>query len=296
MGEAAGVADRHLEWIRRLHADRVDAGPDPLGTAGLIDAEARRRAVAALQGGAPVSLSRPLCSQGNERNAGRPGFRLEVFFIDGPIAMGGDHLQLTCHGRDNTHLDGLNHIGLDGTWYGGFASSDPAAFSVAEFARAGIFTRGVHVDVPAVRGTEWVDPDRPVSGADLDAALEAAGVRFEPGDALLLDMGRDRYEAAGHRDDEAATIPGIGEDGARWIVEHGVSVVCWDFLDAVHPDEPPAPVHLLTWAIGLVLVDNCDHSRLRRALGPDRATCALAVAPLPIVGGTGNNVNPLALL
>ena len=112
----------------------------------------------------------------------------------------------------------------------------------------------------------------------------------------LLDMGRDRYEAAGHLYEESPVHPGVGADGARWIVDHGVSVVCWDFLDAVHPEEPLAPVHLLTWAIGLVLVDNCDHSRLRRALGGERSTCALVVAPLPIVGGTGNNVNPLAIL
>ena len=89
---------------------------------------------------------------------------------------------------------------------------------------------------------------------------------------------------------------GLGADGARWIVDHGIATLCWDFLDAVHPDQPLGSVHLLTWAIGLVLVDNCDYARLRRAMDGERSTCAIALAPLPIVGGTGNNVNPLALL
>src|SRR6266446_3145490 len=46
--------------------------------------------------------------------------------------------------------------------------------------------------------TEWADPAKPVSGEDIDSALAVAGVTFEPGDALLLYMGRDKYEAAGH--------------------------------------------------------------------------------------------------
>jgi kynurenine formamidase len=296
MGEAESVADVHMSWVRSLHAERVSGGAGPLGTAGLIDEAAGRRAAAAMHSGAAVSLSRPLSSAGNPRNDNRPGYVLETYFTDGPIAMGGDHLELTCHGMANTHIDGLNHIGLDGTWYGGFSSSDPEAYSVVEFARQGLFTRGVYIDVPAVHGTEWVQPDRPVTGADIEAALAATGTDFQPGDALIVDMGRDRFEAAGVTLEWGGTHPGLGGDAARWIVEHGVSMVCWDFLDAVHPDEPPAPVHLLIWAIGLVLVDNCDHSRLRAALEPGRGTCGLAVAPLPIVGGTGNNVNPLALL
>lgn len=296
MGDPAEVLpDGYLGWIRALHAAAVTNGPDPLGTVGLVGDDARRRAVAALRTGTPVSLSRPLSEKRSERADGRPGYALQTFFTDGPIAMGADHLELTCHGRDNTHLDGLNHIGLDGTWYGGFTTDDPGAFSVAELARPGIFTRGVHADIPASRGAPWVDPSQPVTGADIEAALAASGATFEPGDALLLDMGRDRYEAAGRAGDDAV-VPGVGADGARWIVEHGVSVLCWDFLDAVHPAEPLAPVHVLTWAIGLVLVDNCDYSRLRGALGPARSTCALVVAPLPVVGGTGNNVNPLAVL
>ncbi|HZP28938.1 MAG TPA: hypothetical protein VFC99_08295, partial [Acidimicrobiia bacterium] len=84
--------------------------------------------------------------------------------------------------------------------------------------------------------------------------------------------------------------------GARWIATHGVSLLCWDFMDAFHPGEPLAAVHMLIWAIGLVLVDNCDHSRLRDTLAPEQATGALVVGPLPIAGATGNNVNPIVLL
>jgi kynurenine formamidase len=284
----------YLAWLRGLAAERRFGEGDRWGTVNLVDDTARARARAAITTAVPVSLARPLQPGPTQRQDGRPAFALEVFTTDGPVAMGSDHVELDCHGRDNTHIDGLNHIGLDGTWYGGYAYDDPTAPSIAELATAGILTRGVHVDIPAVRGTDWVDADRPVTGEDLDRALATAGVTFEPGDALLLDMGRDRYEAAGN-EWVVERNPGIGDDGARWIVEHGVSVVCWDFLDAFHPDQPLAPVHMLNWAIGLVLVDNCDFGRLRGAPGEagTASTGALVIAPLPIAGATGNNVNPL---
>jgi kynurenine formamidase len=284
----------YLGWLRDLAAERRFGEGDRLGTTNLIDDAARARAHAAVATATPVSLARPLQPAASGRGDGKPAFALEVFTTDGPVAMGSDHVELDCHGKENTHIDGLNHIGLDGTWYGGYAYDDPDAPSIAELATAGLVTRGVHLDIPALRGTDWVDPDQPVTGADLDEALAAAEVTFEPGDALLLDMGRDRYEAAGN-EWLVDHNPGIGRDGARWIAERGVSIVCWDFLDAFHADEPLAPVHMLNWAIGLVLVDNCDFGRLRAAGGAPGSTGALVIAPLPIAGATGNNVNPLLL-
>ena len=111
----------------------------------------------------------------------------------------------------------------------------------------------------------------PVSGDDLDAAIAAAGVTFEPGDALLLRMGRDAYEAAGHV--YASSVgdpppPGIGWSGAEWIADHHASIVGWDFLDSSHPSEPPGAVHSLIWAIGLVLIDNCDYGAARGPRSP----------------------------
>jgi kynurenine formamidase len=285
----------YLEWLRELARTQPFGAGDRLGTANLIDDAAHARGRDAIRSGRPVSLARPLAAGKNARADDRPVFALEVFHTDGPIGAGTDHLELDCHGTVNTHLDGLNHMGIDGTWYGGWSMQDPDAPSIAEFARSGLVTRGVHVDVPAVRGTPWVDIDEPVTGADLDRALAASGTTFEPGDALLLDMGRDRFEAAGNVM-AGERRPGIGFDGARWLVDHGVSVVCWDFMDAFHADEPLGAVHMLIWAIGLVLVDNCDHSRLRTELAAGQSGGALVVSPLPIDGATGNNVNPVVLV
>jgi hypothetical protein len=149
-----------------------------------------------------------------------------------------------------------------------------------------------------------VDADRPVSGAELDAALARSGGELSPGDAVLIYLGRDRFEAAGLR---YRTIPecvadgvprsGLGAGAAQWIAERPISVVCWDFLDAVHEDEPRGSVHLLIWAIGLGLVDNCDVGAAREALHrADRHDGMLVVAPLLIPGATASLVNPLLVL
>ena len=135
-----------------------------------------------------------------------------------------------------------------------------------------------------------------MTGADIDLALESTGTEFRPGDALILYMGRDKFEAAGAEADPSlgSAVPGAGHEAARWVVEHGVSMVCWDFLDAVNPDEPVAPLHLLIWAIGILLVDNCDlSSAVRLTDQTGRADGALIVAPPAIPRATGSLVHPL---
>ena len=154
-------------------------------------------------------------------------------------------------------------------------------------------------DIPQHRGTAWAD--YPVDGADIDAALAGAGLTVESGDALLLDMGRDRFEAAaGHvlggpeTDQDAGG--GLSADGARWVAEHPVSILAWDMLDSRDAKASHATAHILTWAIGLPLLDNCDFAALRRALGDGTQVAgALVVAPLAVEGANGVNLNPLVL-
>lgn len=288
-------------WIEALHAESRFGPGDRRGTANLVDAAARARGLASLTTAAPVSLARRLPPDPATTGAS-PGLALEVR-VEGladPVVMATDHLEIDCHGLHSTHLDALNHMGRHRTWYGGWAIDDADGPSLADLVDAGLVTRGVFVDVPAVRGTEWVDPDEPVTGDDLDRALTASGVVFEPGDALLLCMGRDRWEAAGN---VYATMgadpptPGAGAGAAEWIADRGAAIVGWDFLDAGHPSQPPGAVHMLIWAIGLVLIDNCDFAAARVALAAaGKATGLLVVAPLRIPGATGCTVNPLLLL
>jgi kynurenine formamidase len=240
--------------------------------------------------------------EGHTSPSGKPAFQIEVSFGEhGPMAHGSDRVNFECHGHTHTHLDGFNHMGLDGTWYSGWPAGGEGGISIADFGAEGLVTRGVLADIPALRGENWVAADKPVSADELDGAIDAAGVTVEPGDALLCYMGRDRYEAAGNTYfGSEGRRPGLGPTAAKWIVDHKVSVLAWDFLDAdigIPDADPPLPVHMLIWAIGLLLVDNCSFAdAIAELRAAKRHVGMLIVAPLRIVGGTGSVVNPLLLI
>jgi kynurenine formamidase len=289
------------DWIRSLAATRPYGPGDRRGTANLIDAAARARAAAYVKTGGSVSLARPLLGNDYNSTAARPGFRHETWYhpADDGMGWGQDHLVLNPHGLQNTHLDALNHVAVDGTFYGGRPVTDAEQGSVDALGADGLITRALYVNIPRHRGTRWAD--RPVDGADIDAALAAAGLAVEPGDALCLDMGRDVFEAAaGHMlggpETEQDAGGGLSGDGARWVAEHRVSILAWDMLDSAAAKAEHASAHVLTWAIGLWLLDNCDFAALRRAHGPQtQVPGALVLAPLAVEGANGANLNPLVL-
>jgi Putative cyclase len=300
------TAEQFERWVKDLHrAQRHDAG-DELGSLNYLDEAARARGRDAIRTGAAVVLASRLQSGPTVRHDGESTFQLEVYATSSasgfPMPEGfgiqSDRVELDCHGLVNTHLDALNHMGFFGVWFDGSPNSTTTrSGSVLALAEFGIFTRGVHVDIAAVRGKPFVGPEYPVSGEEIDRALARAGVTFAPGDALLLDCGRDRFESEFGPWGDASPRPGAGPGVAEWLERHDPSLVCWDMLEGDNEQNIIGPVHHLNWAIGLVLVDNCTFAQARHALA-ERSTAvgALAVAPLPIDGATGGNVNPLLLV
>jgi hypothetical protein len=299
MTELARVA--MPEWMRALAASHPFGAGDRRGTANLIDAAARARAAACIKTGDSVSLARPLLGGDYNATAARPGFQHETWYQPAPdgTGWGQDHLVLNPHGLQNTHLDALNHVAVEGTFYGGRPVTDSGQGSADVLAPHGLVTRAIYVDIPQHRGTDWAD--RPVDGADIDAALASAGIVVTPGDALCLDMGRDRFEAArghplGGPESEHDAGGGLSADGARWVARRQVSVLAWDMLDSRDAKAEHASAHLLTWAIGLLLLDNCDFAALRRRHGPGtKVAGALVVSVLAVEGANGVNLNPLVL-
>lgn len=308
----AHAAARHVEGVQCR------------GSVALIDDAARLRGAAQVRLGRAVSLEREVETRPRQLAAGRDqadaekrdwqrlgndelpdghgdvSLKVQVGLY-GRNAHGGEVISYDPHGVHNTHLDGLSHIGADGGWHGGIpaAASETDEDTIVNWAQHGIATRGVLLDVAAARGVEWIPAESPVTGADLDAALAATGVTLEPGDALIVYQGRDRYEAAGNVYPSGAAAvrrPGIGADGAQWIASKDLGLVLWDFHDARDNSAGRLEVHGLIYSIGLALVDNC-------LLGPAAATLKaagvstglLVAAPPAIHRSTGVLVNPLLL-
>ena len=61
------------------------------------------------------------------------------------MGWGQDHLVLNCHGLLNTHLDALNHVAVNDTFYGGRPVDSPEVGSVDVIARSGLLARAVYV-------------------------------------------------------------------------------------------------------------------------------------------------------
>ncbi|MFF0817672.1 cyclase family protein [Rhodococcus sp. NPDC003318] len=320
--------DRLRPWAREIatrhEASRHVEGVQCRGSVDLIDEASRLRGVAAVRLGKAVSLEREVETRPGrladgravaemekaqwekmglpEMPSGHGSVELEVQIgVRGRSAHGGDVIKYDAHGVHNTHMDGLAHIGADGCWHGPIPAENSRTDedTMVAWAQHGIATRGVILDIAGTRGVEWVDAENPVTGADLDAALAATGVTLEPGDALIIYQGRDRYEAAGNVYPSGAAAvarPGIGEDGAKWIAAKDPGLVLWDFHDARNNPTGYLEVHDLIYAIGLCLVDNCLLGPAVSAVKQTGASTGLLVAaPTAIHRSTGVLINPLFL-
>jgi hypothetical protein len=124
----------------------------------------------------------------------------------------------------------------------------------------GYVTRGVLVDMPLLKGVDWLEPTTPIFVEDLEAWERFAGITIGPGDALLVRTGR-----WAKREAEGPWLYGQGGAGLHasvlpWLHARGVSLLVGDAVSDVQPsgvEGSGRPVH--TWSmvvLGLPLVDN----------------------------------------
>jgi kynurenine formamidase len=195
----------------------------------------------------------------------------------------------------------------DGQMYNGrpaelVSAEGGATWGAVTPAANGLVTRGVLLDIAGLRGVPWLEPGDPVFPEDLEAAERRQGVRVEPGDAVLLRTGTDRYrkelpESAFDPNDYRQ--PGWHAACLPWLHQRSVACIGSDVATDVNPSGYPnifMPVHSCgIVAMGLWLIDNCD-----------LVTCAetserlrqwdfhLAICPLRLAGTSGSPVNPIA--
>lgn len=201
--------------------------------------------------------------------------------------------------HSGTHVDALAHAWYDDRLYNGFSSTTVRSTSGAQRCGAHqlrpMVTRGILLDVAAVRGGA-LQPDEPVSAADLQAAADAGAVQPETGDVVLIHtgwMGRAGSEPSAY----FASEPGIDVDAARWLLQADVAVVGADnYAVEVQPSPPDTlfPAHqLLIRDHGIPLIENVVLDELAAA---GASSFLFVAAPLPLVGGTAGPVCPIAVL
>src|SRR5262249_30765127 len=145
-----------------------------------------------------------------------------------------EFIGMVFHGLDVTHLDSLAHIFWDGKMYGGTPASmvsDRQGAPVHDVLAVsqGVPTRGGPLHIAPVRGRGVLDADDPVYPEDLEAAEQAAGIRVEAGDVILMRTGEGGARRRAKRDYNA-NKPRSGYQAAclPWLHERGVSMLASD--------------------------------------------------------------------
>ncbi len=273
------------------------------GAINLITPEKRLEAAALARTGRAVSLSRPWAVEPKAENP-RPAQQF-LFVMDRPNGAGAamDYYGVSYHGTATTHIDALCHVWDSGGMWDGKTPDDILGFSGASYGTVdewsdGILTRGVLLDVPRHRGTEYVTLDAPVHGWELDDIAAAQGVEIEPGDAVMVYSGREAYarDNGGNWAGEESR-PGLHASCLRFVRDADISVLGWDMMDA-SPNEYGLAwsVHGVIFAYGVALLDNSLLEPLANACAEEgRYEFMLTINPLNVVGGTGSPVNPIAV-
>ena len=303
--EVLGYFDSLSNWGRW-------GGDDQRGTLNLIDDQARRRGAAAVRHGVSVSCAWEVGTRpgGIERNTSAFRSAADLGVPEHAHARwggSGEHLCFEFHGIQHTHVDSLCHVFWDGRMYNGkpaemVTNDGGAEWCAVTEAETGMVTRGVLLDIPALRDEEWLEPGEAVFPEELEAAEERQGVRVESGDAVLLrtGFGRMRHSGAGEGVEAiSATQAGWHASCLPWFRDRGVAFIGADTANDAMPSGYPGvffPVHAVgITALGLWLLDNCD-------LETCAATAAylrqwdflLSVCPLRMAGVSGSPVNPIA--
>jgi kynurenine formamidase len=273
---------------------------DQIGALNLITAAKRRQAAALVKEGFSVSLARDVDT---EKAADNP-----QPYERSMLAIGSDRLGVAFHGVAHTHLDSLAHVHYDGVFYNGYRPDEAAVMKKGGHERNsiinvknGIFTRGVLIDLPRLRGVPYLEPDTPIYARDLEAWEKMAGVKVGTGDALFIRTGRWARRAALGPWDTSRTgkRPGPSASMIPWLKQRDIALLGSDVPPSVAPSDlvgEPGPVHdFALVSLGVHLFDNCDLEALAEAAAArKRWDFLLTVAPLPIRGGTGSPVNPIA--
>ncbi|MDH6147353.1 kynurenine formamidase [Paraburkholderia sp. WSM4179] len=280
---------------------------DERGAANFATAEKLAAAAQLVRTGRAYSLALPLQPKGLPVNPERgvPVHLMSIdagdfaagFEIEGGFCTADDYFAM--HTQTGTHIDGLGHVWYDEALFNGFPASSVRSNGAA---RLGIEKlkhltgRGVLLDVAGYLGVEHLAPTHVITPEELEMCAKSQGTEVGEGDILLVRTGW----LGTYRDDNPRAFwssnPGLGIAAGEWVGAKRVAGIGMDnFAVEVHPSETGfiGPVHKRLirdfgcFLMELVVLDELAHDKVYEFL--------FMAAPLPITGGTGSPINPLAL-
>lgn len=203
-------------------------------------------------------------------------------------------------GQIGTQFDGFSHQGIDNSFYNCFKQDQIATRN--GFTRLGIekvgavMTRGVLIDVAALKGVEMLPDSYEITARDLQDALARQSVSLQAGDAVIIHTGWGKLWGT----DNARylkTDPGIGVAAAEWLATQSPMLIGSDNWSVeVNPNPDPmisSPVHQILLAVnGIHMLESMklDELSTKRVY-----EFAFILEPLKLRGATGSTVAPIAV-
>lgn len=211
-----------------------------------------------------------------------------------------EEIVITEIGQVGTQLDMFSHQTIGNELYNCIDTDEIGTRN--GFTRLGIekigmlFTRGVLVDVAALKGVDMLPPGYEITAEDLQAALTRQRMAIEPGDAVLIHTGWGRLWGVDNAKYNSG-CPGIGAPAAEWLAGQDVMLLGADNFPvevAPNPDKSISlPVHQIALVVnGIFLLENM---KLDELAAKQAYEFAFAVQPLKVKGGTGSTVAPVAI-
>ena len=203
-------------------------------------------------------------------------------------------------GQVGTQFDTFSHQMIGTSMYN--CVTLESAASRTGFTKLGVeqvgalVTRGVLIDVAALKGVAALAETYEITPKDLQDALAAQKLTLQPGDAVLIHTGWGTLWGKDNARYQRVS-PGIGTAAAEWLAKQDPMLVGADNTAVeITPNPDPdlaGPVHQIMLVVnGIHLLENLrlDELAARRAY-----EFALIVEPLKIQGGTGSTVAPIAV-
>lgn len=276
---------------------------DQIGAVNLITPAKRKEAALLVREGVSVSLAR---DAETEKAADNPAPFGHKFTYTGAKPLGQfvlDNYSVDYHGQAHTHMDALCHMFYQGKFYNGVSQNTVTDKGAQQLAitnfKNGIFSRGILVDIPKLKGVPYLEPGTAIYPEDLDAWEKKTGLHIASGDIVFIYTGRWARRAAKGAWNAGAQAAGLHASCAKWFKARDIAMIGSDLGTDVAPsqvDGVEEPLHqLFLIAMGTPIFDNCDLEALSKAAAfRNRYEFLLTAAPLSVPGGTGSPLNPIA--
>jgi len=203
-------------------------------------------------------------------------------------------------GQVGTQFDGFAHQSIEYSHYNCHKTDEIQ--SRGGFTKLGIetvgtiMTRGVLIDVAALKGVDILPDNYEITVQDLEQALQKQNLKLQAGDAVLIHTGWGRLWGKDNAR-YGKSCPGIGVQAAEWLAKQDPLLVGsdnWPVEVAPNPDpQISLPVHQIMLVVnGIHLLENM---KLDEVAAKKAHEFAFVMQPLKAQGFTGSTVAPVAI-